>query len=245
MTSPACGSCTAPVNDGYLCTGCTRDLAEQLLIAASIAGDLDDAVARLLKRGSGGRSSSPEPPLPVDLGASSAAAELGVILRFWSVDLGGQIATIASMAKWLAAHLAQARQHPHAPRMLAEVRRAVSGALAVIDHQPERAPAGQCEACGQQLLAELGADEVRCGCGQLTTALQDKRRQRAAAADVLGTAAEIHGALKAIGINIPRGTITSWASRQRLLPRPGGAYALSDVLALHAQSQQPRPKVRG
>jgi hypothetical protein len=64
--------------------------------------------------------------------------------------------------------------------------------------------------------------------------------RRAAAADVLGTPAEISGALNRIGIHVPRGTITSWASRGRLTARPNGLFALSDVLALHAQSKTRR-----
>jgi hypothetical protein len=224
-----------------------------LLTAASIAADLDDATARLLRRGSGGGSTSPEPPLPLDMAASDAKVDLQHKLDFWSLRTWRRSAMqaeyppggIARRAHWLAVYLAAARQDPYAGRLLDDMRRVVHRALAVIDRKPERAPAGLCDNCGRQLLAELGAESVTCGCGMTVLALQDKRRERAAAADVLGTAAEISGALDRIGIRIPRGTITSWASRGRLLPRPGGAYALSDVLALHAQGQQPRPKVRG
>jgi hypothetical protein len=255
MSAPACGSCTAPVPDGYLCSGCTRDLAELLLLAASITPDLDDAIARLLKRGSGGRRSETEAPLPVDLAASDAATMLKVCLFHWvSVIVlpwpAGQPCapedapahTIESMARWLAVRRGRIRQHARAAGAHREIRTAVHRALAVIDRPAERAPAGMCDNCGRQLLAELGADTVRCGCGMTALALQDKRRERAAAADVLGTAGEISGALARIGIMVPRGTITSWASRGRLVPRPGGVYALSDVLALHAQSQA---RVRG
>jgi hypothetical protein len=219
-----------------------------LLTAASIAADLDDAIARLLKRGAGGGSTSPEPPLPLDMAASDAKRALQDELYRWCRVLcapSWSWGSIADMTHWLVRHLGDARQHARAAEMLTGIRTAVHRALAVIDRKPERAPAGQCDNCGRQLLAELGAESVTCACGMTALALQDKRRERAAAADVLGTAAEISGALERIGIRIPRGTITSWASRGRLLPRPGGAYALSDVLALHAQSQQPRPKVRG
>jgi hypothetical protein len=217
-----------------------------LLLAASIAADLDDAIARLLKRGTGGRRSEAEAPLPLDLAASDAKVYLQHKLDFWSLRTwrrsvmqaeyppGG----IARRAHWLAVYLAAARQDPYAGRLHDDIRRVVHHALAVIDQRPERAPAGQCDNCGRQLLAELGAESVTCACGMTALFLQEKRRERAAAADVLGTAAEISGVLAKIGINVPRGTITSWASRGRLLPRPGGAYALSDVLALHAQSTQ-------
>ena len=129
--------------------------------------------------------------------------------------------------------------------MLRDMRNYVGRAIVVIDRAPERITAGLCPQCKRELFAELGADEVTCGCGMLVTALNDKRRERAAAADVLGTAAEISGALARIGITIPRGTITSWASRGRLGARgKSGMYALSDVLALHAERQN-KPRVRG
>jgi hypothetical protein len=227
-----------------LCTGCTRELAGLLLLAASIGPDLDDATARLLKRGTGGRSSSPEPPLPVDFTASRAASALRTELVMWAAAIGTVPVpnTIPVLARSLLRDLPAARQHAKSDRMLRGIRHHVAQALDVIDRRPERVPAGTCEACGAHLFAELGDDEVTCRCGTVTTALQERRRERAAAADVLGTAAEISGALARIGISVPRGTITSWASRGRLTPRPGGVYALSDVLALHAQSQA---RVRG
>ena len=253
MTAPVCGSCGSPVADASICTRCTRDLAALLLTAASIAGDLDDAVAKLLKRGSGGKRSEANAPLPFDVAASDAKDNLQHKLDFWSLRTwrrsvmqaeyppGG----IARRAHWLAAYLGAARQDPHAGRLLDDIRRVVQRAQAVIDRAPERITAGLCPQCKRELLAELGADEVTCGCGMLITALNDKRRERAAAADVLGTAAEISGALAAIGISVPRGTITSWASRGRLGARGrSGMYALSDVLALHAERQN-KPRVRG
>jgi len=252
-TAPACGSCTKPVTDAYLCADCTRDLAIALLTAANIAPDLDDAIARLLKRGtgSGPSGSATEAPLPVDLAASNAkdklSLKLGVAVSGIQLPPGAPgyardwpYNTIGHMARWLAARLGRIRQHEHAPRWHHAIHRAVRDALAVIDTYPERAPAGQCEACGAQLLAELGADEVTCRCGVLTTALRATRRERAAAADVLGTATEIAGALEQLGIRVTASTIRTWASRGRLGARPGPKYAMSDVLALCAQRDSRR-----
>jgi hypothetical protein len=98
---------------------------------------------------------------------------------------------------------------------------------------PRSRPSTGCPS-GAQLLAELGADTVTCACGTLAVSLLAKRRERAAAADVLGTPGEISGALDRIGIKVSASTIRKWASRGRLAPRPGGVYALSDVLALCA-----------
>jgi hypothetical protein len=240
VTAPACGSCGAPVPDGYLCTGCARELRALLLTAANISGDLDDATAKLLRRGGGGRRTETESALPIDLRASDTARALRVELacrvnKLLRPKEPWPVADVHGLARWLVGHGDRWSRHPESARMLAEIRRRVGDALAVIDRAPERVPAGNCAACGARLLAELGTDMVTCACGTLAEGLQDKRARRAAAADVLGTAAEISGALERIGISVPRGTITSWASRGRLTPRPGGVYALSDVLALHAQ----------
>jgi len=223
-------------------------------MAARIASDLDDAVAKLLVRGGGGRRSEAHAPLPVDMAASEAADELrtelaravGMVIYAWPPRpsdpplIPGH--PTVNAARWLLARLDDLRQHPRGGEAHRGILAAVHRAVQAVDRLPERAPAGLCDNCGRQLLAELGADSVTCACGMTALALQEKRRERAAAADVLGTAAEISGALARIGITVPRGTITSWASRGRLLPRPGGAYALSDVLALHAQA---KAKVRG
>ncbi|HEX4018201.1 MAG TPA: hypothetical protein VHX15_15810 [Frankiaceae bacterium] len=252
MTAPACGSCGAPVADARLCTSCTRDLALALLTAANIAADLDDAVARLLKRGSGGRSSSPEPPLPVDLAASAAADALRLELAVWTaavatpsdVMLFSSMTGIRPLATLLARRLASLRQHPAAGRAHRDITAAVHRALAVIDRQPDRAPAGLCPLCRVELFAEVGADTATCpACGYAVTGLRARLRARAAAADVLGTAGEISAMLERIGIRVPRGTITSWASRGRLGTRgKAGLYALSDVLALQAQATTRRTR---
>jgi hypothetical protein len=233
-----------------LCRACAASLARSLATAASLAGDLDDAVARLLKRGSGGgKRSGDDNPLPIDTGAMDARDALRNALSGWvrvirempyRADDPWPRDTVASMARWLHLRLDAIRQHEAAADIHDEITSAVARAAVVVDRQPERTPAGTCEACGAQLLAELGADEVRCSCGMLTTALRQKRTDRAAAADVLGSAGEISGALGKIGISVPRGTITSWASRGRLTARPGkrngqSVYAMSEVLALSSE----------
>jgi hypothetical protein len=239
-----CASCGKPVTDAYLCTGCTRELANALVTTASIASDIDDAIARLLKRGTGGKSSQTEAPLPLDLGASDAADELHTVLTGWS---GALLMTgeawpydTRSLAYWLLARLDRIRQNHQTPAIYPRFRTALHAAIRVIDRLPERVPAGHCAECGAQLLAELGADEVTCRCGVLTTALRATRRERAAAADILGTATEISGALEQLGIRVDAGTIRTWASRGRLAQRPGAVYAMSDVLALCAQRDSRR-----
>lgn len=251
MTAPACGSCGSPVNDATICQGCTRDLAMLLLTAASIAPDLDDAVAKLLKRGTGGPRSETEAPLPFDLAASDAyyalrGAVAGFVLIANAVrpqDGFPDGGDLAAMGRWCAGRLGILRQAADVPSIIPSLRERLHRALAVIDRKPERSPAGTCDQCGAQLLAELDTDTAVCACGNVVTGLLGARYERALKADQLGTPAELSAFLARIGIRIPRGTITSWASRGRLGARgKSGMYALSDVLALHAQSQA---RVRG
>jgi len=237
--SPVCGVCGAPVGDGArLDARCTRELAAALLQAASIAPDLDDAVAKQLRRGGGGaRAKGHERPLPLDLDASDAAGMLRLELAGWLAAAGAPAALggIAPMAMLLLGWLPELRQHPRAAEAHRGILGRVQRAAQCVDRLPERAPAGKCDQCGAQLLAELGADEVTCQCGMVTVALMQRRRERAAAADVLGTPSEIAGALRDIGIAVRPSTISSWGTRGQIEKRPGGFYRLSDVLAMTAR----------
>lgn len=255
MSSPACGSCEAPTGDGAkLCSGCTRDLAGLLLLAASIAPDLDDAVARLLRRGSGGRRSETEAPLPVDLAASDAKHNLRASLLWCiaGVNPGGYVLAldIPEAARLLATRLADVRRHPSAAHMLYKVRLRVHGALAVIDRKPERAPAGMCDNCGRQLLAELGAESVTCACGMTVINLQADRMNRAAKADQLNSATAIAGALTMMGTPVLASTVRTWATRGRLVKRGerdgDPVYSIADVIELCNQrdDRKRRPRVR-
>lgn len=251
MTAPACGSCGAPVADARLCSGCTRGLAELLLQAASIAPDLDDAVAKLLKRGSGGPRSEAEAPLPIDLAASDAKRELAACLMTWVLQAqpppGTILIGITALARWLAANTDRLRKLINAGRAHREIRDAVHRALAVIDRPAERTPAGQCEACGAQLLAELDTDTATCRCGAVATGLLEARAERAAKADQIETATVISRTLERMGIKVAAGTIRMWATRGRLAQlgelygQP--AYSLTDVIGLCAQRDEKRVRV--
>jgi hypothetical protein len=58
VTAPECAAqCGRPSPSAVICGACADSLAAALAMAASIAPDLDDAVARQLRHGSGGRRS--------------------------------------------------------------------------------------------------------------------------------------------------------------------------------------------
>lgn len=257
MTAPLC-ACGKPSPDARLCRACTARLSRLLATAASVAGDLGDAVARLMRRGAGGKRTGDEQPLPLDLAASGVAHGLRNCLAGWVrvikarvPDRSGPLCpacihpscrairraswpagTVPSMASWLSGQLDVIRQHEAAAEVLADVGAHVAAALAVIDRAPELHPAGSCGECGSPLRAEPGADSAWCPRGHFNEGIAARRAARAAAADVLGTAAEISGALERLGINVAASKIRTWAARGRIAQRPGGVYAMSDVLVL-------------
>lgn len=244
--STACASgCGRPSPGATLCAACTGELRRTLELAASIEGDLDDATARLLRHGhGGGKRTDTESPLPVNLAASDAADQLrraltactGAVAR--AQRLMGAWSSIRVMAMWLRIHVADAAALPDAEIHAEAIRDAVARAVMVLEPPPELHPAGPCGQCGEPLYAEPAANVAECRRGHVTIGLIDARARRAAAADVLGTATEIAGALARLGIRVNAGTIRMWAARERLFARPGGKYAMSDVLALIAERDQ-------
>jgi hypothetical protein len=242
--STACASgCGRPAPGATLCPACTGSLRATLQLAASIAGDLDDAIARQMRHGGSGRRTGTEPPLPIDLRASDAASELRLALaeaihvmlprRAWSATDH----TMAGMARWLLMHLPELVRHDRAGDVHARVHDAVARCVRVLDAPPEHHPAGDCE-CGRPLLADAHADEARCACGIVTAGIQERRRARADAADVLGSADAISAALALLGITVSGGTIRQLVTRGRLARRPDGQLAMSEVLAWVAQRDE-------
>jgi hypothetical protein len=264
VTAPACGSCGSPTGDSsYLCTGCTRDLAALLLQAASIAPDLDDAVAKLLRRGSGGRRSEADAPLPVDLAASGIAYELRHRLGYWVnttarsrpelwITRPGD--SIAAMARWLAAHLADVRQLEGADRMLDDIGRRVHRALAVVDRKPERLYAGPCPQCGTDLLGQPGASVIECRCGRVLEVSAQRDVMGDALWDTLGTVQWSVTAASALGVSLSEHTVRTWVKRKKLVShgeRPaafGGTlqavYRFGDVMKLAAERPTRKPELR-
>jgi hypothetical protein len=246
MTAPACATgCGRPAPSAALCRACTGQLRGTLELAAAIADDLDDAVGRQLKHGTGGKSASTESPLPFDPVASGASGRLRwVLFRAISFVTPDAPAVQAASISWAAGHLAAnvklIARHPQAMEMRRQIRDAVDRCVTVLDAPAELHPAGYCQ-CGAPLLAEPLARTAACGrCGTVTAGITEARAQRAAQADVLGTATEISAVAATLGTVIPAGTIRSWASRGQLAQRPGEKYLLSEVLDLKAKSDARR-----
>jgi hypothetical protein len=251
-----CGSCGASVGDGgRLCTGCTDSVARLLLTAANIAADLDDAVAKQLTRGTGGRRSEAEVPLPVDLAASDVRGELLSELRSWMhavmIASGQRFSCddapayeLAAMAPWLIARLDVIRQHPRAGETV-RIRAKVNRALAVIDRKPERLYAGPCPRCGTDLLGQPGASVITCPCGTVHEVSERQYVMGEALWDTLGTVPWIVTAASALGVRLSEHTVRTWVKRGKLARHgerpaafggtPQAVYRFGDAMKLAAE----------
>lgn len=255
----ACGSCTAPTGDGStLCGSCTRELGTALLTAASIAGDLDDAVARLLKRGGGGRSSETSAPLPVDLEAADVARKLrgwlfGGVGLVLAEDEPSPSPAIEPCAWWLARNVQRVRQHADAVKIHKGITEAVARALAVIDRKPERIYAGPCTQCGADLLGTAGDTSITCACGTEHSVSDRQLALQLAMYDLLGSATWCAGTAAAVGVDLSENTIRTWVKRGKLVShgqrpaplggRPFEVYRFGDVLDL-AAARRPGTRIK-
>jgi len=254
VTAPECAAqCGRPSPNAVICGACTDSLAAALTMAASIAPDLDDAIARQLRHGSGGRRSGDEQPLPVDLRASDARRELAtVLLEAVSDVISGPWppATITAMAEWLIARMPELAVHPLAGHEYYAIRRAVTRAAMVLDGPPPRQYAGPCPDCHADVLGQPGAPMARCkGCGRQVEVAAQQDAMRAAMDDMLFTAAELVSMARALGQLVSEFTVRSWVHRGQLVakgtrPRGNGqpmaTYRFGDVLILIARSNRVR-----
>jgi hypothetical protein len=254
VTAPECAAgCGQPSPAAIICAACTGSLRAALELAASIAPDLDDAIARQLRHGSGGRRSGDEQPLPVDLRASDARRDLGVALLGAVADvISGPWppATIAAMAEWLLASMAELAVHPLAGYEYHAIRRAVDRAAMVLDGPPPRQYAGPCPDCGADVLGQPGAPMARCkGCGAQVEVAAQQDAMRAAMDDMLFTAAQLVSMAAALGQPVSEHTVRSWVRRRQLVARgewprghgePSATYRFGDVLVLIARSNRVR-----
>lgn len=223
----ACATgCTRPAPDAHLCRDCTTSLRSALTMAASIAPDLDDAIARQLRHGGSGKRSG-EQPLPVDLRASHAASMLRIVLA----DVTGRLAAedgklpyramgIAALARWLTGQLTRIVVRADAGGIHRDVTGAVDQAVRVLEPPPDRDYCGPCTRCGADLLSAPGAGLVAClACGQDHEVAEQIDAMVAVVRDLLGTAQWCATASTALGSPVSDSAVRMWALRDRLVPR--------------------------
>lgn len=78
MSQPLCERCSRPLSgQAYVCSGCTNRTAEALERIADLAGEVEAAIAKLVRHGGFEGGARDRRPLPVDLDASNRAAAIG------------------------------------------------------------------------------------------------------------------------------------------------------------------------
>lgn len=258
MTAPECAAqCGRPSPSAVICGACADSLAAALTMAASIAGDLDDAIARQLRHGGGGRRSGDEQPLPWDQRAALAAGALRAVLA----DVTGRLVyedghlprramSIATMARWMERQVPRIAIRQDAAGIREDVQRAVTRAAMVLDGPPPREYAGPCPGCGADVLGQPGAPVARCkGCGAQVEVAAQQDAMRAAMDDMLFTAAQLVSMAAALGQPVSEHTVRSWVRRHQLVPKgewprdhgePMATYRFGDVLILIARSNRVR-----
>lgn len=163
-----CGRCTAPAGDLVLCGNCAHVLRVDLRAVEDLAVDLDITLTRqdrVAGKQAGARST--ETPLVFKPRASHALFTLRQVLGSWAIDIADRrdldidLRTLAEYAAFLLRYEHTIRTHPHAGRMVNEVRSAViDGRRAIDTPLDQRAFLGPCDLDNESAVDEAG--EPRC-----------------------------------------------------------------------------------
>lgn len=248
MTEVLCDLCTAPVPDlAHVCTRCARGLALDLAAVPGLVAELDVALSKQARMGSGVGGRSAEVPLPFDATASAVGGDLAAVLASWAalvVERRGVPApppSSAACARWLAGHVEWLRHHEAGGDAVTEIRGAVRAVRRVIDRPEGRVYAGPCSTCSAPLYARPGAAEVACrACAtddaELVYDVQERRQWMLGRInDLLMYSTAAGAALRAVGVQVADSTIRYLAQQQRIQPhghdeRGRIVYRLGDII---------------
>lgn len=190
MNRPTCDLCDRPVPDqAYVCDRCTDREAESLRIIASLAGEVESAVAKLVGHGLAvGGGGGHGHPLPVDLVAAEKAAAVGNTVSTWArhvaLTRGVEVPRTRPPLEGpvcrtnICRHLSCAEvRSPRREVGVATAARFLTGQLGWLRHRPEAAEAlGELHQAALQLQRLLGGRPPRWYAGQCWELLDDGQR---------------------------------------------------------------------
>lgn len=270
-TEATCRACQdKPVTDTFVCRDCADQLHADLHAIPDITRDLLTELtgqARKAPRGIMATTTSSEQPLPVNLTAARALAQLRFALVAACLSVaGGQrdrlpVDRISAMADWLLHYEASVGLREDGGDICRGISSAIRRARNVCDSPPERIYIGECQ-CWEvepsedregrktRLYAEAGERYHECPrCAYLWDAADRYDEMQAELSDYGLT----HSELETLLPKIPRATLARWLhgdSKQRPAVEPQGttaagepAYRYGDVLALDARRRE-RAKAR-
>lgn len=256
MTEVLCDLCTAPVPDlAHVCTRCARGLALDLAAVPGLVAELDVALSKQARMGSGVGGRSAEVPLPFDATASAVGGDLAAVLASWAalvVERRGVPApppSSAACARWLAGHVEWLRHHEAGGDAVTEIRGAVRAVRRVIDRPEGRVYAGPCSTCSAPLYARPGVAEVACrACAtdddELVYDVAERRTWMLSEVEHLtGSSVYVAAVCTGLGVKLSASTVRTWVLRKKLQPCGYGAplkeggeprplYRVGDVVAV-------------
>lgn len=259
---PAQCSCGRPVANAVLCRACTVRLETSLVTIASLAEDLDLAIARQTRMADPSPGHATEAPLPFDERASEAAWVVGNTLAGWIRALGAQAnpaigvrikpdaalglgrGTVAEMAAWLSGHVKDIVQRPDAEECADEIAAAEAVASRAVDRPPERRYAGPCGKCGQPLYARPGQKTITCREHEppWSSGVEERREwMLGEVASRLAHAALAVHLLSLLEVEVTPVQVTRWKQAGLLVPRGRDrdgrtTYRIGDLIELAAKS---------
>jgi hypothetical protein len=168
-----CVTCGRTLTGAYACDSCLDSIIAGLRQCGWLAAQLTVTRTRQDRLATAGGRGGNDQPLPWHIGARRALDDLHNTLHTWARDLGAEavdhLHTYGRMADWIAGQRDAIRQHPAADELARDLERVQTGALLVINTDPDEQTYGVCGAeldggteCGTYLYGAADATWVRC-----------------------------------------------------------------------------------
>lgn len=173
-TNSTCPVCSAPQQQGILCSACTDKLERHLGDVHAVVDDLNIAMSKQARIGGGGAGGLARERLPLNFGAAAALADLGDTLAIWAASVAprsrahGRTTVAAWAARALLREIAAVRALVAVAELYDEVTDAIERARREVDRPADRQYLGQCGAelnevvCTEELWALPKAKYARC-----------------------------------------------------------------------------------
>lgn len=221
-------------------------------IIPGLATDLDTAITRETRFGTGGGSASGETPVLFNTSASEARTILISTLATWTALIAEQRGLphpaylLRDLATFLVEQVTWLRAQAAGAEALDEITAALRNATRVIDRPADRKYAGPCttDGCAGEFIAYDQARLARCRDCAAHVELATRQEQLLEQAnDMLLTAPQLEKALGGLGTEVRAKRIHEWCARGRLTNRgtpDQPLYRVGDVRHLAALAAERR-----
>jgi hypothetical protein len=246
--------CERPVQNAYVCNGCTENLYRALADLGWIGFQLEIVITRQTRyMGNIGVNSRTARALPFEPRASDVHADLNKTLQSWIRLIVDEARVpppknhhVTTMASWLFRHVPLLRNHEAGHSAVTEICFGCQRARACIDRPADYWYAGPCDICDTDMYTKVDGPWIVCSvCNQQYDLQQRRKWLLDAVQDVLATATEISRALTTLSTPVTSERIRQWHTRGRILEhgkdyRAHSLYRVGDVIKLLAHFEAKR-----